>query len=157
MIWQEEMKRDAAKIAFPGFELEDMDLIGLAVRWDEGYSFEDSFEPTELVIAVWVTRAGDDPRRREYTNENAQSFFTALMRRMPQEDINALDVMTRIAKREALRDPLVRTSFTDDILESLKGVYDSAMRWLSVNDYTRAKVHELVENGKHGNPRNSFS
>lgn len=154
MIWQEEMKRDAAKVAFPDFDLRDTDLVQLSTQWEPGWGGSYSFEPAAFRVTVTITRDGGLARNHTFENEAANRFFTALMRRASAKDVNALDVMIRIAKREAMRDPVVEAHFTEKLRTKFAALYENAMYYLSVSAEVRPRIHELVRQGQHGQPRN---
>lgn len=157
MIWQEEMNRSAVKLAFPDWELRDDDNIIVKTGWEDGYFYsEDTFETARYFISVSVYRAGTwRGEHATFDNKNAGEFFTKLMRRASYEDVSKLDTMHRIAKREALQDTEVRAKRKQLGLQTAKDVYDTAMRWVNINDAIREKVHHLAQKYD-GRPNNAF-
>lgn len=151
MIWQDEMQRDAVRIALPEWELRDDDQISVGFEHDDEMDGCGDgcchFEPPAFTVVVHIQRAGNFPREyksREYKDQEAASFLHKLMRRENAENISLLDAMTRIAKREALRDAAVQRASTDASIRDAGVVYERAMYYLSVGEEVRAQIHELV-------------
>lgn len=157
MIWQEEMKRSAVRVAFPDWILHSDDTILFSVYWEDGYNYsEDSFDSDRFVIAVQVNRSSTGERRfATFENKNAGSFFSKLMRRADYEDVHKLTTMQRIAKREALADLEVQAKKKTLGLTQARDIYDTAMRWVNVSDAIREKVHHLAQQYD-GKPSNTF-
>lgn len=160
MIWQDEMKRHAVRIAMPDWELRDDDILSLDIGWEDEYddgSCGDpdccggggEYEPEHFAVIVTAQTADyRHVKSREYKNEQANDFIAKLMRRESAENVNIIDVAQRIAKREALRDIEVRAAEKRLGLATAKQVYDRAMHYASINDRTREVVHDLAQ--RHG-------
>lgn len=156
MIWQDEMKWDAARIALPDWELRDDDYIDIKFEyhdyWEEACCHDpdccpDNAPAEEFVVTVQVTRA--DKRNTsgmEYRDAGAAQFLYKLMRLESADNVSALDVMVRIAKREALNDVHYRAAVRESELRSARDIYEQAMFYASLNDEQRATVHDLAQN-----------
>lgn len=87
MGWQDDMKRDAARVAFPDLELDDGDRVEIAGNWNEAWGYSTyTFENAEFTFSVSVWRNNHPElggsrciRNHDYSNSEAQEFFVALM------------------------------------------------------------------------------
>jgi hypothetical protein len=89
MTWQQEMQRDAARIAFPDWDLRADDIIEVGICYWEGVHTDVTFEPGSTEMYVSVRRkqyensyeALDDSmyRRRDFINKDAECLWKRLM------------------------------------------------------------------------------
>jgi hypothetical protein len=144
MIWQDEMKRDAVRVAFPDWQLSDTDTITVSAIHNDSYGYDDDWESESFGISVTVL-SNSARKHHFFEGAAAASFFTDVMLRSSVEETAALDVMTRIAEREAL------TRHRRDLTTSRQS-YENAMYYSSINEWTRKTIHNLAQNYREGRP-----
>lgn len=77
MTWVEQMKRDAARIAFPDWDERDGDILDLLADYERDWS--DITPGQGFSITVIIRRDGDQIHYRGYANKDAEEFFHKLM------------------------------------------------------------------------------
>jgi hypothetical protein len=79
--WVDEMKRDAARVAFPNYMLKLDDEVTLEVTFERGYGDADSstYEPDTTEIWVYINKGQDDQQSTWYSNDSAADFIHTLM------------------------------------------------------------------------------
>lgn len=81
MSWREELERDAARIAFDGYEVRPGDGVTLEGDWTEAWGYSSyTFENASFQFDVRVAHADGTHAHRYYANGDAQEFFAELMR-----------------------------------------------------------------------------
>lgn len=85
MSWLEDMGRDAARIAFPDFELLPGQTVDIDGDWQEAWGYSTytndgaEFEFTVVIYGEMTQRGRKTVRSRTYSNSEAASFWVSLM------------------------------------------------------------------------------